>query len=235
MVSFPEVNARDIIGLATSLKLHRGVFVTGLTTRTSVVEMCEEIGVFRIHPDSDEDNLTSIEDRGYTRPGKQGFSSRPLFLHSDRSSEDIPPALLLQWCEYESPEGGETVFCDSKIVYRELETHYPEELEILHRPILEVGDVVIPIFQHHGNKVFVRYRMDDLTRPVPTSVEAISKLTNYLQRYSWTVKVPRGWAYIINNGSILHGRKAFTGPRRMLRGLFDPHPKFEYLSIGFSI
>jgi hypothetical protein len=83
--------------------------LNGVTAPVDLLTLADSIGTVVPHRDSRPDGVTVIEDRGATGTALAGFSCRGLSPHTDRSSVERPPGLVLAVCGREPAAGGEFV------------------------------------------------------------------------------------------------------------------------------
>jgi alpha-ketoglutarate-dependent taurine dioxygenase len=208
---------------------------TGLVTftcrnRREYLQSVSALGSVVPHRDSEPDGVTVVEYREDLagRPGYTGLSNGPLPPHTDSSGLSSVPQGLALMCERLSSEGGESILIDGQAVAETLQQLRPAAFDEFCRVDSVVfvsgseefrGAIFTPVAD---GRFRVRLRLDrlgyfnyELTPHLPALFEAISLSTFALQ-------LQQGEGYIIDNYRYFHGRRAFTGSRRMLRLLFEP-------------
>jgi hypothetical protein len=88
--------------------------------RAQLVTLGASLGRIVPHRDSDDDGVTTLENRGglARRLGYEGFGTGALAPHTDRSGVIDPPALLLVVCGRKSSTGGDSLAIDGRSVRR---------------------------------------------------------------------------------------------------------------------
>ncbi|MFD0364986.1 TauD/TfdA family dioxygenase [Nocardia sp. GCM10030253] len=211
-----------------------------ISTRAQLVTLGASLGRIVAHRDSDDDGVTTLQDRGglAKKIGYEGFSTGALPPHTDRSGVTEPPALLLVVCGRKSSSGGECVAIDGCGVYADLAMNDPEAAHALAMPrtALFGGAAGYPgsIFEHaQGGRIRVRYRNNGLVKYSPEITRFLPVLTVAIKRHIMRFALEPGQGYVLHNHRWLHGRTAFTGNRVMYRLSLDPHPEFAIPS-GFA-
>ncbi|MFD6140644.1 TauD/TfdA family dioxygenase [Promicromonospora sp. NPDC060271] len=203
--------------------------IDGVPGRSGLVALAHSIGTVVPHRDSDLDGATAIEDRAHRDAAMVGFTRAPLAPHTDRSSIENPPGLLLTVCSQEPVSGGESVIVDGQAVYDDLAQTMPSALAALCAPRSALfggadgylGSVFAP---GPDGVVAVRLRLDSLVRFAPAVAPHIPALRAAIERHLVTLPVRTGAGYVLNNRRWLHGRRGFAGPRLMYRVTADPRP-----------
>ncbi len=197
------------------------------------------LGAIIAHRDSDDDGVTTLENRGRLgqRLGFEGFGAGALAPHTDRSGVIDPPALLLVVCGRTSASGGECLAIDGRRVYTDLAASAPEAITALSRSRTALfggaSGYLGSVFEHtRGRRVRIRLRMDDLIEYSPDIAPWLPALTAAIDLHTIKFALQPGHGYVLHNHRWLHGRTAFTGDRVMYRLSLNPHPEFAIPS-GF--
>jgi hypothetical protein len=188
------------------------------------LEAAQEYGVVMLHRDSDARGVTHLRD--VTRPGVEralGFTNDALLPHTDRPAIKTPPRVLLLWCRSGSTDGGEAVVLRGSDVADRLGELDPKALKAYceaDAAIFRTGtdERVGPVFEiHDGVLQQVRLRFDphvyfavDATLTMPSLLRALKDTERVFQ-------LAPGKGYAVRNDLWLHGRRAFSGNREMLR------------------
>jgi alpha-ketoglutarate-dependent taurine dioxygenase len=190
------------------------------------------------HRDSRPDGVTVLADRGAPANcgGFAGFGRQELIPHTDRSSIECPPGLLMMACGEPAELGGECVVVDGAAVFADLVENEPEAAEALSAPRSALfggaagylGSVFAP---EPDGRVTVRLRLDELARFSPSAARWRAVLRSTIDRHLITVALRAGQGYILDNRRWLHGRRAFTGNRVLYRVTANPLP---HLAIPFG-
>ncbi|WP_406237714.1 TauD/TfdA family dioxygenase [Nocardia sp. NBC_01009] len=211
-----------------------------ISTRAQLVTLGASLGRIVAHRDSDDDGVTTLQDRGglAKKIGYEGFGTSALAPHTDRSGVTEPPALLLVVCGRKSSSGGECVAIDGRGVYIDLATNDPESAHALTMPRTALfggaAGYLGSIFEHvQGGRIRVRYRNDGLVKYSPEIMRFLPVLTAAIKRHTTHFALEPGQGYVLHNHRWLHGRTAFTGDRVMYRLSLEPHPEFAIPS-GFA-
>lgn len=206
---------------------NRGVALFQLASRQDLLDFSREFGALLSHRDADPDTVTVVKhDPGLTgQPGYDGLSSRHLNPHTDGSGNFVVPRYITLWCANDASEGGESVFIDGEAALADLSATAPWAAEALSAPravIFKSGDESYegPVFcrDEEGN-LRVRLRLDSQGYFSAAATSALGELRTALARQAWTLGLRPGQGYIIDNWRVLHGRRAFSGSREMLRTL----------------
>jgi hypothetical protein len=194
------------------------------------------------HPDSPASPWTVITPNlgGRRGAGLSGFTQAALPPHTDRSLQNVPPAILCFLMIREAVNGGESVLIDTKPILSRYDVEslhsIESDLRLSTRPpgqerrILTLGG---------RESAIIRYRDDEMARPQAFSPKSKSLLEDFDQAYrdAMRFRLRAGDGYFIHNHRILHGRMAFTGFRLGIRMLFsvnDDSP-YAHLNDGFRI
>ncbi|MBF6412881.1 TauD/TfdA family dioxygenase [Nocardia cyriacigeorgica] len=212
-----------------------------ISTRAQLVTLGASLGRIIPHRDSDDDGITTLENRaGFAqRLGFEGFGNGALPPHTDRSGVLEPPALLLVVCGRKSTTGGECVAIDGRAVYADLAMSKPEAIQALSQPRTALfggasGHLGSIFEQGQGSRIRVRYRSDGLVKYSPEITRWLPALNEAIDRHTIRFGLEPGQGYVLHNHRCLHGRAAFTGNRVMYRLSLNPHPEFAIPS-GFTV
>ena len=213
----------------------------GIRPRAQLVTLGASLGRIFPHRDSDDDGVTTLENRGGLgqRIGFEGFSNGALAPHTDRSGVIDPPALLLVVCGRKSASGGECLAIDGRSVYSDLTLSHPGAIEALSRPRTALfggaAGYLGSVFERtRGGRIRIRLRMDGLVKYSPEIMSWLPALTAAIERHTVRFTLAPGEGYVLHNHRWLHGRAAFAGDRVMYRLSLNPHPEFAIPS-GFEI
>lgn len=235
----------DVTSPGAARSLVRVLSATGFALLDEVddadvlLALARSIGIVVPHRDSRPDGVTVLADRGVdpSHAGFAGFGHHELVPHTDRSSVERPPELLLMVCAQTAAMGGECFVVDGSAVYDDLAENEPDALEALSAPRCALfggaagylGSVFAP--QPDG-RITMRLRLDGLARFSPTAVPCLDILRSTIDRYRVTVPLHAGQGYVLNNGRWLHGRRAFSGDRVLYRVTANPLPHLA-IPVGF--
>lgn len=196
------------------------------------LEAAQEYGVLMHHRDSDARGITHLRD--VPRPGSEralGFTNDALLPHTDRPAIAAPPRVLLLWCRSGSTDGGEaTVLRGSDVVDRlgELDPKALKAFCEADAAIFRTGadERVGPVFEIHGGVLEqVRLRFDPYVYFAVDAALAMPSLLRALEDTERVFQLVPGTGYAVRNDLWLHGRRAFSGNREMLRIMIDSqHP-----------
>jgi len=218
--------------LVESLACDGIALLGGVTDADTLLTVARSFATVVAHRDSRPDGVTMLVDHGLPRSssGFAGFTSRELAPHTDRSSIERPPGLLLTACGRPAETGGECVVIDGAAVYDDLAEREPEALQALATPRSALfggaAGYLGSIFavQPEG-RVHVRLRLDELATFSPAPTHWLATLRTVLDRQALTVALHAGEGYVLDNRRWLHGRRAFTGSRVLYRVTADPLPR----------
>ena len=222
------VRALSRIGLA---------LLDGVPDTDSLLDVARSIASVVPHRDSRPDGVTVLADRGAPdNCGFAGFGRQELIPHTDRSSIECPPGLLMMACGEPAELGGECVVVDGAAVFADLVENEPEAAEALSAPRSALfggaAGYLGSVFTLESNgRVTVRLRLDELARFSPSAARWRAALRSTIDRHLTTVALRAGQGYILDNRRWLHGRRAFTGNRVLYRVTANPLP---HLAIPFG-
>jgi alpha-ketoglutarate-dependent taurine dioxygenase len=216
------------------------VLLDGVADADVLLAVARSIATVVPHRDSRPDGVTVLADRegGTGRCGFAGFGRQGLGPHTDRSSVEHPPALLMMACAQAGEQGGECVAVDGEAVYDDLAENEPEALEALSAPRSALfggaaGYLGSVFAVQSDGRVVVRLRMDELASFSPAVDQWRATLRTTIDRHATTVPLRAGEGYVLNNSRWLHGRRAFTGSRVHYRVTADPLPHLA-MPAGFQ-
>jgi alpha-ketoglutarate-dependent taurine dioxygenase len=206
-------------------------FIEGIHDQASLLDLARSLGTIAPHRDSTTDGVTTIANLGKVRhqTGFAGFSTDALNPHTDRSGVPDPPTLLLMTCRRPATTGGECVAVDGQAVYADLAETEPEALDALSRPRSALfggaaGHLGAVFERSTDGLVAIRLRFDELAQYAPEITQWLPALRSSIDRHAVELSLDAGHGYILNNRRWLHGRRAFTGQRRMYRINAEPLP-----------
>lgn len=175
--------------------------------------------------------------------GGRSFASTSRFtpLHSDSQLFDGgPPDLQVMACLHADEGGGESLLLDTWPLLEAIEQHDPRLFAALFQasrvhPFV-FGDVVGPTVALRGGSLAFTHSPRSAEQPVG------QLLAPWLERFPpRTAAVKAGETLLVDNRRALHGRRAFTDPRReftrLLVWLPAPlarHPRHEALAAGVA-
>lgn len=193
------------------------------------------------HRDSEPNGATILTDSGAGRTHEDfaGFSNGALAPHTDRSSVERPPFLLLMACGKAAEAGGESVLVDGAAVYADLAETAPGAVRALSRPrsVLFGGSAgyLGSVFTYEPNgRATVRLRLDNLARFSLAAGGWCDALRDAIDRNAITVPLRTGEGYVLDNRRWLHGRRAFNGERLLYRVIAEPVPGIT-IPLGFPL
>lgn len=216
----------------------------GVTSRHQLRDWTETFMTVLPHPDSDDDGITVITDRGEIgRPNGLGFTSAEMRLHTDRSALPEPPALQVIACRHPADIGGDCLVADGRAVYAELAAHHREALHVLSTPgsatfgaptDTYIGSVFERLETPDGEvaRYGIRLRLDELFSGTDAVQRRLPLLREIIDRHTIRFSVAAGQGYLIDNRRWLHARTAFRGTRIMWRMHGTPRPAAG-IRIGF--
>ncbi|WP_419868547.1 TauD/TfdA family dioxygenase [Chryseobacterium sp. CT-SW4] len=145
-----------------------------------------------------------------------------LFPHTDRSTLENPPNILIYYYRSPSDVGGETWLIDTKKILLEILLKYGEDCKILQQAYAVFSDqsetYIGNIFEKLKDGSYcVRFRNDKFEYLNRDLIEFLPLFYDRIEKYKETVKLEKGYGYMIHNGRFLHGRAGFTGKREAWR------------------
>ncbi|MES0884308.1 TauD/TfdA family dioxygenase [Roseibium sp. SCP14] len=219
-----------------------GIYRFEFDSTSEVEDGLSRMGQLVNHPDSDGRLATQLEATGkrdYGR-GQRGFSNCSLPPHTDQALRSPPLAYLALLCIQPAQVGGESLFVDSKLVYRRLSIEYPKFLEVLSNPEIiahrfEDQFSSVPVFTAlEDDRIIARVRFDELCYSSIAGIDAIQKLREIVEEYTVRISVKQNQGFVVSNSRWLHGRSDFVGERKYLRYLVAANNQNDP-NLGFSI
>jgi alpha-ketoglutarate-dependent taurine dioxygenase len=207
------------------------VLLDGVADADVLLTVARSVATVVPHRDSRSDGVTILADRGVDTAcrGFAGFGRQELVPHTDRSSVERPPRLLMMACAQAADQGGECIVVDGAAVYGDLAENEPDALEALSAPRSALfggaaGYLGSVFAVQPDGRVSVRLRLDELARFSPDVAQWRAALRSTIDRHATTVPLRAGEGYVLDNSRWLHGRRAFTGNRVHYRITADPLP-----------
>lgn len=224
--------------LVATLRRDGMAMFDGAADRSGLTRFVGDVMHVWPHRDSDADGITTLHDRGdlARRPGLAGFGHDELPVHTESSTVERPPKLMMLVCVQGAGTGGQCRLVDGRQLYQELVSRDPELLADLSAPrsVLFGGasGYLGSVFEEHNGRTLVRLRLDDLARFSPQITRRLSAVRSLLRELEVAVTLTPGSGYLLCNTRWMHGRAAFTGDRLMFRLLGEPLRTLEIPS-GF--
>ena len=209
------------------LAKHGICVVSGVHTHDEFLSTCATLGTVFVHRDSDPSGVTVITTRSDLggRAGYNAFSTQMLELHTDRSTEPVPPNVLAMLYAVNSGAGGELLCVDGRLLETALKEEYPHVYKWAREPrklFYDDGSTSYegPIFRDEPDgTTSIRFRADDngfYPRSAWPNLELFLKVAHSL---SLVVRPQKGDMVAIHNGWWLHGRTKYVGQRQLWRML----------------
>lgn len=168
-----------------------------------------------------------------------GYTDAAIDLHTDQPFLPEPPRYQLLHCVRSADTGGESTLADARAAAECLRRNDASAFEALtslpvtfHRKQREFERVVVsPIFETHEGR-FRRVRHSYFTmapqrlpfEQLEPFYRAYRALARTLERYRVETVLRPGDALLYDNHRMLHGRRAFSGPRWVRGVYFEPRP-----------
>jgi alpha-ketoglutarate-dependent taurine dioxygenase len=214
--------------LAAALHADGVATFDGVADRDALLGLARRIMHVWQHRDSDSDGITTIRDRGDLahQPGFAGFGHDELTVHTEASTVEDPPQLMMLFCAQPATSGGQCRLVDGARLHHELAARDPDLLAELSTPrsALFGGSTghLGAVFDDRNGRTVVRLRLDDLVQFSPQITRRLPNLRALLRGFEISIRLARGNGYLLCNTRWLHGRTAFTGQRLMYRLLGSP-------------
>ena len=168
-----------------------------------------------------------------------GYTDAAIDLHTDQPFLPEPPRYQLLHCVRSADRGGESTLADARAAAEWLRRNDAAAFEALtslpvtfHRKQREFERVVVsPIFETHEGR-FRRVRHSYFTmapqrlpfEQLEPFYRAYRALARALERYRVETVLRPGDALLYDNHRMLHGRRAFSGPRWVRGVYFERRP-----------
>lgn len=150
-----------------------------------------------------------------------GYSSKALPLHTDRSAKKNPPDILICVVEKQSSTDGESTLCDGKQVAEHVKSENPEFFHLLlTTPVhfqFKDGSLSAPLLEEKNGVFSWRLRQDGQIFLPLALVEHWKYFLQVLLQFTYTLRFEEGEGYVLNNKRWFHGRNCFEGERRVIR------------------
>ncbi|MYZ37692.1 MULTISPECIES: TauD/TfdA family dioxygenase [unclassified Streptomyces] len=227
-VNLRALHANDVI--AAQLRETGLVTLNGLTTRQEALAFASRMMAITPHPHGAPDGLTLIHDTGSHahRAGFAGLGSGELQAHTERSGTPAPPRLILLVCLQPTTAGGETLLADGREVHARLMGENRDAAVALCQPRTAyfgagTGHATQVFTVQADGRISIRLRQDGLARWSPIVQPHLPALRSAIATSQHRLLLQTGQGYLLDNHRWLHARTRFTGDRRLLRALGDPH------------
>lgn len=188
------------------------------------LEAAQEYGVVLPHRDADARGVTHLRDTPGLGPERGiGFTRNTLLPHTDRPAIKTPPRVLLLWCRSASTDGGDATVLQGTDVVARLKEIDPQALKAFCEPdaaIFRTGadEMVSPVFRmHDGVLREVRLRFDPYVYFAADAARSMPSLERALKEAEQVFPLTPGKGYALRNDLWIHGRRAYSGDREMLR------------------
>ncbi|TFK65217.1 hypothetical protein BDN72DRAFT_962673 [Pluteus cervinus] len=188
------------------------VFISGCDDE-AVAELSKQLGrVAQAH--SDVDNGTTVT----TTKGVEGheYDREELFFHTSGNSYEVPPRLLINALDIQSPTSGETLLADGHQIAEFLRTHEPALYDLFTSPKYSG-----PLYDTHTG--VIRLSLDDSTKLSPGLAERLPELKKIISDHAFAFTLAPGQGYIIDNWRFLEGPSNLPRERKAHRVLTFPH------------
>eukprot|EP01040_Poterioochromonas_malhamensis_P000569 gene569-609_t len=150
-----------------------------------------------------------------------GYSSKALPLHTDRSAKKNPPDILICVVEKQSSIDGESTLCDGKQVAEHVKSENPEFFHSLLTTSVHFqfkdGSLSAPLLEEKNGVFSWRLRQDAQIFLPLALVEHWKYFLQVLAQFTCTLRFEEGEGYVLNNRRWFHGRNSFEGERRVIR------------------
>ncbi len=191
-----------------------------------LLDFGKSIGEIVKHPHSDNYGITTIDFNpviGNANDGGLGFLKSELMLHTDRSSEPIPPDFVIVMCCEASQTGGLSKLSDTQPILNFIKANYPEKYKVLHTACCLFGDTLTrsPVVSTSHGRSIVKFRYDSLGFYPPSTWDAIRVFLRIAEESAHIFSLAPGQMYIIDNHRVLHGRTSYSGSRKVMRLLVN--------------
>jgi alpha-ketoglutarate-dependent taurine dioxygenase len=226
--------------VATTLREHGIATFEGIHSRAELSEAAARIMRPRQHRDAEPDSITDIRPNAHRQQQSSGigFSRVEVAPHTEGSSLEQPPSLLLLVCVSPALSGGDTVLVDGLAVFHDLKHIEPDALSALSRP----GAIAFGVDRYQAaafsevasGRVALRYRDDDLAAVANSDRWAWERLRAAVERRQMVFRLSAGQGLVLDNTRWLHGRTGFDGERLMYRLIGEPHFRLEFQAAHVS-
>jgi len=218
--------------LAEAMEAGDGFATFDCGSQEEFLHVAREYGPIMPHRHADANGITYLRD--VPRSDDEvalGFTNGALLPHTDRPATKAPPRVLLLWCRSGSADGGEATVLRGTDVASRLSQLDPAALKAFcadDAAIFRTGpyEHTGPVFRIRDGAVQeVRLRFDPSVYFAVDAALAMPSLLRALQEVEQVFPLAAGKGYAIRNDLWLHGRRAFSGGREMLRVMIgSEHP-----------
>lgn len=182
--------------------------IEGLTPQT-LLSLSRAFGPLLVQDDTDEHGIKTVD-----------FDAAMLgsAIHTDRSNMVSPPPLVLIGCFEQADVGGQTLFCDGKVLAQHLQQGHPEAWRALSAS--QSACFGRPGYQHNSaifsgeSSIVLRFRTDPWGFYNAQVWSHLPTLLALIDAHTTSVRLEAGQGYLVNNLRWLHGACAGQGGRR---------------------
>jgi alpha-ketoglutarate-dependent taurine dioxygenase len=216
------LDSRDTNDIIDTLSANGAAIVSGTpNSRAALIEFGRAFGDIVKHPHSDHEGVTLIDFNPSIAQSSSGlgFLQGELILHTDRTSDLIPPDFIIVMCSQVSVTGGASRLADTRSILDFIKENYPEAHDVLHNVYCLFGETLTrsPVVSTNHGHTIVRFRYDSLGFYPPSTWDAIRIFRQTAESDAQTFSLVPGQMYIADNHRVLHGRTAYVGKRKMMR------------------
>ena len=142
MTEFKEhiLNLNDLVAIKNKIKKDGIVFFKQEFDLNTFSQLGRSIGEIYSHRDSSTHGITIVkttEKKVSHDDGYLGLTNNSLFPHTDRSTLENPPNILILFCKEQSCFGGDTSLVDMKKVLQTVISKYGEN-----NPLVNLNNVI---------------------------------------------------------------------------------------------
>lgn len=199
--------------LLDTLMAEGAVILKGISALTALESLGNTFLPYQ-HPDADAAGATLITPNNRQGQIGDGFTTRKLSFHTDRSSVTSPPEVLI--CELKKTDrhgGGRPLFSDARRAVRSLSRTTLKPLRQMRLSL--PNEVKLPLFFTTDGRHRMRYREDRHTEPLGDT-ESFSAFRAALHAHAFVPEMTAGDTYVLLNDVFVHGRTHIIDPERKI-------------------
>jgi alpha-ketoglutarate-dependent taurine dioxygenase len=231
----PSASVSDFSAAKSALDETGACVLSGLKNSDEFLEFSRSLGSIYKHRDSTDDGITPViyDPDHHEQSGFAGFSQDSFEYHTDRSTLETPPALMLLYSGKPSEQGGYSRFVDAKKLCERIACTDDSLMQFIRSKNRIIYDDSIEryrgsiLYDVPGQRFGFRFRCDANGFYSHSDFTNVQKIIHHARQLEHTFLLPKGTAIAVNNERWLHGRTSFLGERAVLRILLNPSAWFR--------
>lgn len=184
----------------------QGIATFNISSRDQLREIAQGLGEVYVEDDTDETGVKVVHN-----------SANGSRIHTDRSSHQEPPNVIIVWCQQQSEQGGDSIFADGKKIYDDLCENHPTSLQALSQPLSayfgypDYASAAAIFNRNADDSVFLKFRYDRWGYYSADAIPHLPNLFNLIEKHQFQIRLESGQGYVCANRRYLHGALAGQG------------------------